>query len=101
MIPTYGSENPCSTLLGTAQIPFRVDPLSAWLGRRRRVGGQKKSCFDLAENRAADSLWVGDHRYTRILSWVTIWAVFQKTEISKGIGFEAKLTFADFFRPRR
>ena len=29
MIPTYGSGNPCSTLLGTAQIPFRVDPLSA------------------------------------------------------------------------
>ena len=39
------------------------------------VGGQKKSCFDLAENRAADSLWVGAHRYTRIkfaskLLWV-------------------------------
>ena len=35
MIPTYGSENPCSTLLGTAQIPFRVDPLSAWLKLRQ------------------------------------------------------------------
>ena len=31
-----------------------------------RVGGQKKSCFDLAENRAADSLWIGAYRYTRI-----------------------------------
>ncbi|SVC93151.1 uncharacterized protein METZ01_LOCUS346005 [marine metagenome] len=29
------------------------------------VGGQKKSCFDLAENRAAVSLWVGAHRYQR------------------------------------
>ena len=39
------------------------------------AGGQKKSCFDLAENRAADSLWVGAYRYTRIkfaskLLWV-------------------------------
>ena len=30
-----------------------------------RVGVQKKSCFDLAENRAAVSLWVGAHRYQR------------------------------------
>ena len=26
-----------------------------------------KSCFDFAENRAANSLWVGSHRYQRIL----------------------------------
>ena len=36
---------------------------------------EQKSCFDEAENRAACSLWVGDHRYTRIscmskLLWV-------------------------------
>ena len=29
------------------------------------VGGQKKSCFDLAQNRAVVSLWVGAHRYRR------------------------------------
>ena len=39
------------------------------------AGGRIKSFFDLAENRAADSLWVGAHRYTRIkfaskLLWV-------------------------------
>ena len=28
---------------------------------------ESESCYDLAENRAADSLWVGDHRYTSIL----------------------------------
>ena len=28
----------------------------------RAAGGQKKSCLDLAENWAADSLWVGAHR---------------------------------------
>ena len=45
----------------------RVDPLPSWLGRRvgGGGGGQKKSCFDLAENRAAVSLWVGAHRYQR------------------------------------
>ena len=42
---------------------------------RAAAGGQKKSYFNLAENRAADSLWVGAHRYTRIkfaskLAWV-------------------------------
>ena len=42
---------------------------------RAAAGGQTKSCFDLAENQAASSLWVGDHRYTRInfvakLVWV-------------------------------
>ena len=66
MIPIYGSDNPCSTLLGTAQIPFRVDPLSAWLGRRRRRAAQK-SFFKLLENCEASSLWVGCHRYTRVL----------------------------------
>ena len=31
-----------------------------------RGGGQKISCFNLAENRAANSLWVGAQRYERI-----------------------------------
>ena len=43
----------------------RVDPLPSWLGRRRRRRAQTKSCFELAENWAAISLWVGAHRYTR------------------------------------
>ena len=39
------------------------------------AAAEQKSCFDEAENRAASSLWVGDHRYTRIscmskLLWV-------------------------------
>ena len=42
-----------------------VDPLPSWLGRRVGGGGQKKSCFDFAENQAAVSLWVGAHRYQR------------------------------------
>ena len=67
MIPTYGSENPCSTLLGTAQIPFRVDPLSVWLAAAAVVVSDPKSFFDLAENCEASSLWVGRHRYTRVL----------------------------------
>ena len=50
------------------QIPPRVDPLSAILGRRRRRRwGQQKSCFKSAENRAVGSLWMVHHRYTRIL----------------------------------
>ena len=49
--------------LGGRKPPQCVDPLSSWLGRR--VGGQKKSCFDLAENWAAVSLRVGAHRYQR------------------------------------
>ena len=60
MIPTYGSENPCSTLLGTAQFPFRVDPLSLWLAAAVGVS-DPKSFFDLAENCGANSLWVGRH----------------------------------------
>ena len=56
-------------------FPLRVDPLSSVRAAAAAAGGQKKSCFDLAENRAADSLWVGAHRYTRIkfaskLLWV-------------------------------
>ena len=51
VIPTYGSENTYSFLLRRAQLPFRVDPLSAILGRRR--WGQPKSCFKSAENRVA------------------------------------------------
>ena len=49
------------TIIKLILVPLRVDPLLSV-----RAGGQKKSCFDLAENRAADSLWVGAHRYTRI-----------------------------------
>ena len=68
MIPTYGLENPCSTLLGTAQIPFRVDPLSVRLAAAAAVVlSESKSFFDLAENCEASSLWVGRHRYTRVL----------------------------------
>ena len=43
----------------------RVDPLPSWLGwaaATAAVGGQTKSCFDLAENRAASSPWVDGHR---------------------------------------
>ena len=56
-------------MVTTMQIPSppRVDPLSAILGRRRRRWGQQKSCFKSAENRAAGSLWMVHHRYTRIL----------------------------------
>ena len=64
--------------LGGAGAPQCVDPLSFLVRAAAAVGGggQKKSCFDLAENRAADSLWIGAHRYTRIkfaskLIWVS------------------------------
>ena len=65
---SYGIE----TIVKLILVPLSVDPL---LSVRAAAGGQKKSCFDLAENRAADSLWVGAHRYTRIkfaskLLWV-------------------------------
>ena len=55
-------------------FPLRVDPLSS-VRAAAAAGGQKKSCLDLAENRAADSIWVGAHCYTRIkfaskLLWV-------------------------------
>ena len=53
-------------MLTIMQIPPRVDPLSAILGRRRRRAAQK-SFFKLAENCEASSLWVGCHRYTRVL----------------------------------
>ena len=48
---------------------------SLFLVRAAAAGGRKKSCFDLAENLAGYSLWVGAHRYTRIkfaskLLWV-------------------------------
>ena len=46
-------------------ISPRVDPLSSILGRRRRAA--QKSFFKLAENFEASSIWVGRHRYTRIL----------------------------------
>ena len=59
MIPTYGSENPCSTLLGTAQFPFRVDPLSVWLAAAAVVVSDPKSFFKFAENQAAISLGCG------------------------------------------
>ena len=46
-----------------ADLCYRKTLIRAAVG-----GGQKKSCFDLAENRAAVSLWVGAHRYQRDLS---------------------------------
>ena len=46
------------------QIPPRIDPLSAMLGRRRAA---QKSCFKSAESHAASSPWVGCHRYASIL----------------------------------
>ena len=52
--------------LGGAGAPQCVDPLSYLVRAAAAAGGQKKSCFDLAENRAANSIWVGGHRYTRI-----------------------------------
>ena len=51
-----------TSLMGVI-FPLRVDPL---LPVRAAAGGQTKSCLDFAENRAANSQWVGDHRYTRI-----------------------------------
>ena len=78
------------------------------LGRRRRRWAAK-SFFNLAENCGTSSLWIGRHRYTRFLQaskliWVQsdsklgpFLAHFQKRGIYKGIGFEAKLTFAVFF----
>ena len=67
---SYGIE----TIIKLILPPLRVDPLLS-VRAAAAAGGQKKSCFDLAENRAADSLWVGAHRYTRIkfaskLLWV-------------------------------
>ena len=50
-----------------AGAPPKCRPPSFLVRAAAAVGGQKKSCFDLAENWAADSLWVGAHRYTRIL----------------------------------
>ena len=47
-----------------SHIPHRVDPLLSGYGGG---GVRQKSCFKSAENRALSSLWVGDHRYTRIL----------------------------------
>ena len=49
----------------TSAPPQCVDPLSSWLGPA--AAAQPKSCFKSAENRAASSLGVGGHRYTRIL----------------------------------
>ena len=51
---------------------FTCRPPTLWSGRRR---AQPKSCFKSAENRAASSLGVDGHRYTRIsclskLLWV-------------------------------
>ena len=55
--------------------PPSCRPPFSYIRAAAAAGGQKKNCFDLAENRAADSLWVGAYRYTRIkfaskLLWV-------------------------------
>ena len=47
--------------------PPRVDPLPTWLAAAAVVVSESKSFFDLAENCEASSLWVGHHRYTRVL----------------------------------
>ena len=43
----------------------RVDPLPSGCESEGEVVGKRS--FKSAENRAADSLWVGEHRYTRFL----------------------------------
>ena len=58
--------------------PPSVNPLPSWLGMAAAAAAaaaEQKSCSDEAENRAASSLWVGDHRYQGIscmskLLWV-------------------------------
>ena len=47
--------------------PQSVDPLLSWLAAAAVVVSESKSFFDLAENCEASSLWVGRHRYTRVL----------------------------------
>ena len=69
----YFNVNRMTQSVTSTEPPQCVDPLSYLV--RAAAGGQTKSCFDFAENRAANSLWVGDHRYTRIkfaskLIWV-------------------------------
>merc|ERR1712121_168682 len=59
----------------------------SYLVKVKRSESDSKSCFDLAENRAASSLWVGDHRYTRIL-WVTKLLWVQSDFKLKKIDFE-------------
>ena len=63
------SQRPIDTIppggFGGAEPPQGVDPLPSWLGP---AAAQQKSCFNEAENRAASSLGVGGHRYTKILS---------------------------------
>ena len=53
--------------------PSRCRPPSFLVVKKKR-GSEPKSCFDGAENRAASSLWVGAHRYTRIsYVWKLLW----------------------------
>ena len=42
-------------------------PFPTWLAAAAVVVSDSKSFFDLAENCEASSLWVGCHRYTRVL----------------------------------
>ena len=58
-IPTGGA-------WGGGSPPNVSTPFLPGQGRRRRRRVEQKSCFDEAENRAASSLGVGGHRYTRI-----------------------------------
>ena len=54
--------------LGRAEPPPpSVDPLSAWLWRRRRRWAETKNCFDAAENWTGNSLGIGANRYLAIL----------------------------------
>ena len=64
--------NPTGPKVVWALFFFTCRPPTLWSGRRR---AQPKSCFKSAENRAASSLGVDGHRYTRIsclskLLWV-------------------------------
>ena len=82
--PTMGCV--CNSLkLSTSNHKFLLNipgnmKIQSWCSRRHpplcrplfflvmaAVGCHKKSCFKSAENRAASSLWVVDHRYKRIL----------------------------------
>ena len=47
-----------------AEPPQGVDPLTP--GSEKKSEVKSKSSIKSAENRAASSLWVGAHRYTRI-----------------------------------
>ena len=54
---SYGTE----TIIKLILVLLSVDSLLS-VRTAAAAGGQKKSCFELAENLAADSLWVDAHR---------------------------------------